>query len=461
MAIILSGGVVVNGDASFSADVKIEDEKIKELGDIKSESGDTVIDVKDKYVFPGMVDVHTHLDLDTGVTKTADNFPSGTKAAIAGGTTTIVDFATQTKGRSLKEGLQEWQEKADLGAYCDYGFHMAVIDWSSDIKAEMQDMLDMGVSSFKMYMAYKDTLQVDDGIIYEALLRARELGALIGFHCENGDLVKRMSGDLIREGKTDPYYHPLSRPDTVEEEAIFRLGEIASLTDSDIWVVHLSTEKGLEIIRKLRRRGVRIVTESCPQYLLLDESRYGKEGDKSFEAAKYVISPPLRKSADISALWQGIKKGDIDFISTDHCSFNFKGQKDLGRDDFTKIPNGASGLEHRLTLLYTYGVCENKLELTDMVRLLSKTPGEYLGLTEKGSIAVGKDADIVIYDPAAEWTISAKTQIQKADYTPYEGMKAKGRVEKVFLRGEEVYSNGAFTAERPTGKFQKRKPFKR
>lgn len=245
----------------------------------------------------------------------------------------------------------------------------------------------------------------------------------------------------------------------MEEEAIFRLGETAKLANAPIWVVHLSTEKGLNVIRRLRSEGVRIITETCPQYLLLDDSRYGGPQDESFEGAKYVISPPLRKPRDAAALWQALQSGEIDLVSTDHCAFHFKGQKELGRHDFTKIPNGASGLEHRLVLLYSYGVCEGRLKLTDLVKLLSKSPGELFGLRGKGAIAPGRDADIVVFDPCEEWMISAASQVQKADYTPYEGMKMRGKVRQVFLRGREIFADGRFTAGEPTGIFQKRRAF--
>lgn len=459
MATILKGGTVVNADAAFPADVKLDGQTISAVGTLPPEPGDTVVDVSGMYLFPGMIDVHTHLDLDTGVTRTADDFPTGTKAAIAGGTTAIVDFATQATGGSLREALAQWHEKAAQGAYCDYGFHMAIVDWNPETRREMNEMLACGVSTFKLYMAYKGSLQVDDSVIYDALLHAREQNALIGFHCENGDLVEALKKQLLDAGKTAPCYHPLSRPDTVEEEAIFRLGEMAKLTGAPVWVVHLSTEKGLNVIRRLRKDGVHVVTETCPQYLLLDDRRYGSPEDGDFEGAKYVISPPLRKPKDAAALWQALQSGEIDLVSTDHCSFHFKGQKELGRHDFTQIPNGASGLEHRLVLLYSYGVCKGRLKLTDLVRLLSKAPGTLFGFENKGAIVPGMDADIVVFDPQKEWVISADTQVQKADYTPYEGMKARGCVRQVFLRGREVFSGGSFPLGKPTGTFCPRQAF--
>lgn len=459
MATILKGGTVINAEAVFSADVKIEGERIIAVGSLQPKPDDSVLDVSGMYLFPGMIDVHTHLDLDAGAVRTADDFPSGTKAAIAGGTTAIVDFATQAKGGTLGEALKEWRDKAALGAYCDFGFHMAMVDWNPKTDREMREMLDCGVSTFKLYMAYKDTLQVDDSVIYEALTRARELGALIGFHCENGDLVEVLKKQLLCEAKTAPCYHPLSRPDTVEEEAIYRLGEIAKMADAPIWVVHLSTEKGLNVIRKLRKEGVHIVVETCPQYLLLDDRCYGTPEQKSFEGAKFVISPPLRKPQDAAALWQALQAGEVDLISTDHCAFHFKGQKELGINDFSKIPNGASGLEHRLVLMYSYGVCAQRLKLTDMVRLLSTAPAELFGFERKGAIIPGKDADIVVFDPKEEWVISAASQIQKADYTPYEGMKAYGKIRQVFLRGQSVFTKDGAIEEKPAGVFQRRNAY--
>lgn len=463
MAIVIINGTIVNHDEILSANLRIENEKITEIGDLKPQKGDRVIDAAGKYLFPGMVDVHTHLDLDTGTTKTADDFTSGTKAAIAGGTTTIVDFATQVKGKSLNHALNEWQKKADIGTYCDYGFHMAITDWEENTVSEMKDMLKAGVSSFKMYMAYKNTLQVDDMSIYQALTAVKSMGALIGFHCENGDLVAAKTKALLEGKKNSPFYHPVSRPDTVEEEAIFRLCEIALLADAPIWIVHLSTEKGLRIIEQMKAKGLDILTESCPQYLLLDESRYGSENGQSFEGAKYVMSPPLRKNTDNHALWKGLGQGTIDIISTDHCSFRWKGQKELGRNDFSKIPNGAPGLEHRLLLLYSYGVAQKHISLSRMVQTLSYTPAKKFGLANKGSISPGKDADIVVFDPSGTGKLTASAQIQNTDYTPYEGMSVSGRIERVLLRGRELYTDGRFTEttspEQPIGKFQRRSTY--
>lgn len=455
MSILIKNANVVNATASQFADLRICDGKIAEIGNLCAQDQEEVIDAGGKFVIPGCVDVHTHLDLDTGATKTADDFVTGTKAAIAGGTTTVVDFATQDHGGSLKEAMAVWQDKAKT-SYCDYGFHMAIVDWNQDIRQEMLEMVEAGVPSFKLYMAYKGGLQVDDEVIYEALNRANEIGGLIGFHCENGDIIAARCKELLAQGKTSPYYHPISRPDCVEEEAINRLCTIATLADAPIWVVHLSTEKGLRTIEHFKDLGLEIITETCPQYLVLDDSLYGKEEDTSFEAAKYVMSPPLRKPSDQRALWQGLSRQEIDIISTDHCSFSLKGQKELGRNNFTKIPNGGPGLEHRLLLLYNFGVVDGKITLQQMVRFLSEAPSRLFGLTQKGAIEVGKDADLVLLDPNQKTLISAKTQVQNLDYTPYEGWELSGKVDTVFLRGQKIYHDKQFLLDNATGRYQKR-----
>lgn len=459
MSIIVKNGTVVTSENSFVADVKIDGEKISFIGDVSPKNEDSVIDASGMYILPGAVDVHTHLDLDTGVTKTADDFFTGTRAAVSGGTTTIIDFATQSKGHSLKDAVDEWQEKADVrGAFCDYGFHMAIVDWNDSISEEMKDMVDYGISSFKMYMAYKN-LKVSDEDIYSALVRSVEVGGIIGFHCENGDLVSSICNKLITQGKTSPYFHPLSRPDTVEQEAIYRLCRIAELANSPVWVVHLSTEKGLNVIEQVKKDGVNVITETCPQYLLLDDRVYGEEDDQSFSGAKYVLSPPLRKRHDVDAMWRGINDGTIDFISTDHCSFNFS-QKQLGANNFTNIPNGGPGIEHRVNLLYNFGVKKKNITINKLVELLSTSPSRNFGLINKGSIEIGKDADIVIFDPNGKNKITAETQFQNVDYTPYEGYELDGKIQSVFLRGEKIFENGAFLEEKPKGVFQKRNPFK-
>ncbi|GKZ03919.1 dihydropyrimidinase [Paraclostridium bifermentans] len=451
MGLILQGGTIVTDVKSYKADVRIENEKIAEIGADLFKGGDEIVPINGCYLVPGGIDTHTHFDLDVGTTITADNFETGTKAAIVGGTTTILDFATQSKGHTLSDGLREWHDKSRGRCYSDYGFHMAITDWNDTTSKEMEDMINEGVTSFKMYMAYKDTLQVDDGIIFKALKRAKELGVLIGFHCENGDIISELINEFKDNNQLSPKYHQLSRPSDVEVEATYRLMKIAKTANAPVYVVHLSSKDALEEVKKARLDGVKVYTETCPQYLLLDDKLYDLDG---FESAKYVMSPPLRKKADNEALWKALEEGDIDAIGTDHCSFNYKGQKDIGINDFSKIPNGGPGVEHRMGLLYTYGVKEGKISMNKFVELTSTKAAKLFGMyPQKGSIEVGSDADIVVIDPEMKNIISAENQTQNTDYTPYEGYEVDCQFRHVFLRGIEVIKEGKLTVEHPTGKY--------
>lgn len=451
MGLILQGGTIVTDVKSYKADVRIENEKIAEIGADLFKGGDEIVPINGCYLVPGGIDTHTHFDLDVGTTITADNFETGTKAAIVGGTTTILDFATQSKGHTLSDGLREWHDKSRGRCYSDYGFHMAITDWNDTTSKEMEDMINEGVTSFKMYMAYKDTLQVDDGIIFKALKRAKELGVLIGFHCENGDIISELINEFKDNNQLSPKYHQLSRPSDLEVEATYRLMKIAKTANAPVYVVHLSSKDALEEVKKARLDGVKVYTETCPQYLLLDDKLYDLDG---FESAKYVMSPPLRKKADNEALWKALEEGDIDAIGTDHCSFNYKGQKDIGINDFSKIPNGGPGVEHRMGLLYTYGVKEGKISMNKFVELTSTKAAKLFGMyPQKGSIEVGSDADIVVIDPEIKNIISAENQTQNTDYTPYEGYEVDCQFRHVFLRGIEVIKEGKLTVEHPTGKY--------
>lgn len=451
MGLILQGGTIVTDIKSYKADVRIKNEKIAEIGSDLFKEGDEIVPINGCYLVPGGIDTHTHFDLDVGTTITADNFETGTKAAIVGGTTTILDFATQSKGNTLNDGLREWHDKSSGRCYSDYGFHMAITDWNDTTSKEMEDMINEGVTSFKMYMAYKDTLQVDDGIIFKALKRAKELGVLIGFHCENGDIINELINECKENNQLSPKYHQISRPVDLEVEATYRLMKIAKTANAPVYVVHLSSKAALEEVKKARLDGVKVYTETCPQYLLLDDKLYDLDG---FESAKYVMSPPLRKKVDNEALWKALEDGDIDAIGTDHCSFNYKGQKDIGINDFSKIPNGGPGVEHRMGLLYTYGVKEGKISMNKFVELTSTKAAKLFGMyPQKGSIEVGSDADIVVIDPEMKNTISAENQTQNTDYTPYEGYEVDCQFRHVFLRGIEVIKEGKLTVEYPTGKY--------
>lgn len=454
MSLILKGGKIVSDKITYFSDIRVDGGKIVEIGENLESKDCEIVDVSGSYIIPGGIDTHTHFDLDTGTTITADDFISGTKAAIAGGTTTILDFATQSKGKSLKAGLEEWHHKARNKAYCDYGFHMAITDWSDSVCDEMDEMIKQGVSSFKLYMAYKGTLQVDDSIIYKALEKSKNIGAIIGFHCENGDLVCELVDKNLKENHISPQYHATSRPPMLEAEATSRLMKIAELTKSKVCVVHLSCKESLDEVLKAKERGVDVVVETCPQYLLLNEDKYKLEG---FEGAKYVMSPPLRNVKNNDILWKALEQNQIDTIGTDHCSFNYKKQKELGIDDFSKIPNGAPGVEHRVGFLYTYGVSTNKISINRMVELLSTNPAKIYGLyPQKGTIEVGSDADLVVLNPNKTKVIKAENQVQNVDYTPYENYRLNCEIERVYLRGKEVSRNGKIIDNFPTGKYLKR-----
>lgn len=438
-ALLIKNGRVVVPEKTFDGDIRVEQGKITAIGPHLPEDGCEVYNAANCLLFPGFIDGHTHLDMGTGATITADDFTTGTRAAICGGTTTLIDFATQDRGMTLAQALETWHKKADGRSCCDFAFHMAITDWNETTRAEIADMVKVGITSFKLYMAY-DNLRVTDGEIYEILREVGRVHGIIGVHCENGDLVNEMIRENLRAGHLTPNYHPLSRPDFVEAEAISRYCYLAQAANVPIHIVHLSTALGLSEVRKARARGIKVYLETCPQYLTLDDSLYG---DGDFEAAKYVCSPPLRGLEDQAALWSALKSGEIHTISTDHCSFNFKGQKELGRDDFSKIPNGMPGLEHRPVTIYTTGVAAGRITENDMARLCSENAARLFGLyPRKGVLAVGSDADIVVWDPETRGVIKAALQHHNCDYTPYEGMRIRGMAKAVFLRGQLAAENG-------------------
>ena len=374
--------------------------------------------------------------------------------ALAGGTTTVLDFAEPQRGASLQSALETWHQRADNVASCHYGFHMTIKDWDPRIRSELRAMTTAGVTSYKVYMAY-DNLRLSDGVIYEVLKATAAEGAVVGCHCENGDLVTAGIAAQKAAGHLGTEAHPLSRPPLVEAEAVNRYLAIAELAGTPVNIVHLSTRRGLEAVRAARARGQKLYVETCPQYLLLDDSRYGLP---NFEGAKYVFSPPARSLDDQAALWEGIATGDIDTMGTDHCSFDFHGVKELGRRDFSKIPNGLPGVEHRAALMYHFGVGQGRMALHDLVRLLAEQPAKLFGMwPQKGCLAVGSDADVVIFDPARTWTITAQEQVQAVDYTPYEGMTLTGKPEAVFLSGQLAAQDGKVVLE-GQGQFVHRGP---
>lgn len=432
MKYLLKNGSVVSGTEVRSADILIENEKIAAIGkDLEDESAET-IDVSGKLLFPGFIDGHTHFDLEVAGTVTADDFETGTRAALLGGTTFVIDYASQDKGgHTLKEGLEKWHKKADGKCSCDYSFHMSVVEWNEETEKEIQDMIDEGITSFKLYMTYPAML-VDDRDMYKILKKLAECGCFAGVHCENAGVIDALIDEAKKEGRSGPENHPLVRPDTLEAEAVHRLLVIAKEAGAPVMVVHLTNRRAYEEILRARAQGQTVYAETCPQYLLLDDSVYSKP---DFQGAVYVCAPPIRKKEDQECLWEALKKDEIQTVATDQCSFTLE-QKALGKEDFTKIPGGLPGVQTRGTLLYTYGVRTGKISVEQMCKLLSENPAKLYGVyPRKGALLPGSDADIVVFDPEKEDVISAKTHAYNTDNNPFEGFALHGGIDKVFLRG--------------------------
>ncbi len=444
MKYLFKNGTVVSGRGTRRADVLVENEKILQVGRNLSDPLARAIDVTGKLLMPGFIDAHTHFDLDVCNTTTADDFDSGTKSAIRGGTTTIVDFACPNKGESLHHGLDLWHRKADGKCWCDYGFHMTIDDWNAEIEKEIDDMYAAGISSFKMYMTYP-AMMIGDEAMYKALKKLKEKGGICGVHCENSGVINALIEEKKAAGEMGVSSHPETRPDFLEAEAVSRLLRIAQAVDIPVVIVHLTNAATLAEVTAARRRGQKVYVETCPQYLVLDDSVYYNE-DFS-RAARYVCAPPLRKPEDCRALWAGLRKGDIQTISTDHCAFTLA-QKDAGRGDFTKIPGGLPGVEARGELVYSFGVTTRKISLATMCKVLSENPAKLYGMfPRKGVIAPGADADIVVYDPQADHILRAEDMVSRADYTPYEGFVTHGSVNQVWLRGKLMVENGHVIGE--------------
>ena len=445
MKTLFRGGTVVTGHGTRRADVLVDGETVAAVGRGLSAEGARVVDCAGKLLLPGFIDAHTHFDLDVCNTTTADDFASGSRAALRGGTTTVVDFACPNKGETLHQGLRLWHEKADGKCACDYGFHMTIDDWNPTIEAEIDDMYDEGITSFKMYMTYP-AMMIGDEAIYHALRKLREKGGISGFHCENSGVIDALVSERKAAGDNGVWCHPRVRPDYLEAEAVGRLMRIAQAADVPVIVVHTTNAQALAEIRAARRRGQKVYVETCPQYLCLDDSVYDKED--WLESAKYVCSPPIRKKADQDALWRALQTGEVQTISTDHCSFTTQ-QKLAGRDDFTAIPGGIPGVETRGELIYTYGVAAGRMTLPGMVRALSENPAKLYGMfPRKGVIAPGADADIVVYDPEAHHVLHAADMVSRCDYSPYEGVTTKGSIAQVWLRGTLAVDHGALQPTR-------------
>ena len=452
MKTLLKGGTVVSGEGVTRADVLLDGETIAAVGEHLCADGAAVVDCGGKLLFPGFIDAHTHFDLHVSGTVTADDFLTGSRAALRGGTTMVIDYATPEKGETLAFGLASWREKAEGKAFCDYSFHMTIDDWNEGISREIDDMADAGISSYKMYMTYP-AMMIGERDMYFALKRLKEVGGIAGVHCENSGVIDALILDAKAKGRMSPSSHPRTRPAPLEAEAVSRLLRIAQVADVPVIIVHLSTREALEEVRAARRRGQTVYVETCPQYLLLEDSVYDRED--YLEAAKFVCAPPIRTAADQDALWDGLKNGDIQTVATDHCSFTLE-QKMAGKEDFTKIPGGLPGVEHRGALLYTAGVAAGRISASDMCRVLSENAAKLYGCyPQKGVIAPGSDADIVVYDPQADGIIAAKDQLQNTDYTPYEGICTAGSIAQVYLRGALAVENGAVLAG-PDGSFIRR-----
>ena len=434
----------------------IDDETIVAIGANLAGEGTTVdetIDASGKYVIPGAIDVHTHMELPFGGTFAKDTFETGTRAAAFGGTTTIVDFAVQSRGASLREGLDAWHAKAEGNAVADYGFHMIMSDVNDGTLKEMDQLVAEGVPDFKLFTAYPGVFYSDDGAIFRAMQQTGKNGGLIMMHAENGMAIDIVAADLVNDGKTDPLYHGIARYPIFEGEATNRVIRLAEAAQVPVYIVHLSARDALNAVRDARDRGSQAFAETCPQYLFLtiDDMANG------FEGAKFVCSPPLRSADHQDELWTGLIKDDLQVVATDHCPFDFEGQKDLGKGDFRKVPNGLPGVEDRVDLLHDGGVVGGRITRERWVEVIATAPAKLFGMyPRKGAVAVGSDADLVVYDPAATRTISAKTHHMNVDYSCYEGRRVQGRSDVVLSRGSVIVRDGEFTGRKGHGRFVKR-----
>ncbi len=456
-SLLISNGTVVTATDKYQADVYIEGETVSMIGAQLDVSADREIDASGCYLFPGGIDAHTHMELPFMGTHASDSFATGTLAGLHGGTTTIIDFAIQTQGDTLEAALEAWHMKADGHAVGDYAFHCAVTDFNDDTRKEIPHVIkEHGINSFKVFMAYKGALMVDDRQMFELMEELVEYGGIITTHCENGDMVDRNIEKNLAAGNTSPKYHMLSRPAICEAEAAGRAIDLAQQSGCSLYIVHTTCEESLNRVKLATLRNQKVHVETCIQYLLLDESYYFKDG---FEGAKVVMSPPLRKKKDQEALWAGINQNLIQHVATDHCPFCMD-QKAMGKDDFSKIPNGAPGIENRFELLYSEGVTKGRIGLNKFVEMTSTGAAKIFGLfPRKGTIAVGSDADIIIFDPETRHTISADTHHMNVDYNPYEGWEVQGKARTTILRGTVAIDAGKALVSEGFGKYQKRPPF--
>lgn len=440
MDMLIKNGTIVNFDKSYKGNIHISDGKISAIDKLSPAKADITIDATGQYVFPGGIDPHVHFHLPGPAGFSADDFNTGSKAALYGGTTSFIDFVTPQKGQNLFEALEERKKEAE-NSFTYHTFHLSPVEWRDSIPGEIKQCVDRGIKSFKIYMAYLDTIGLKTEDIRKVMHAVAQAGGMVTVHCELGEEVDRLRKMYIQNNQTSPEFHPKSRPDWVEADAVKLAIEMAHEAGCPIYIVHVSTKKSIDHIRKAQQKGQRVFAETCPQYLLLDESKYYGDFDAT---APFIISPPLRKKTDIEALWEAIADGTIQTISTDHCPFTMA-KKKTGLNDFTKIPNGAAGVEHRLALVYSYGVLQGKITLNQFVNLVSTQPAKIFGLyPQKGAIQAGADADLVIWNPDTENIISAKTHHQHCDINIYEGIKTKGAPEFIISKGKILIKSGIF-----------------
>lgn len=456
MSILIKNGRIITATDDYIADIFIEKETITAIGKKLGFSADETIDASGKLVFPGGVDPHVHLALPVMNTVSSDDYETGTKAALFGGTTTIIDFANQTKGRSLHSALIEWNKKSENKAYTDYSYHLAVTDYDSNTRPEIKELIETeGISSFKTFMAYKDTMMIDDGQMVGLMQEVNKHGGMVTVHATNGDVIDHLVNMHRSEGKLAPMYHYLSQPEITEAEASGRFIDMAYLNDVPAYIVHMTCEGAVNKVRNACKRNQKVFVETCIQYLLLDASLYENDG---FEGAKWVMSPPLRQEKDRKALWAAINQGLIQVVATDHCPFRMS-QKELGITDFSKIPNGHPAIEHRIELLYSEGVLKKRISINKFVEVTSTNSAKIFGMfPKKGTIAIGSDADIIIFDPSLVHVISANTHHHNCDYSAYEGWKVTGKCTTVLLRGKIAVDDNMLNIDKGYGQFLKRGP---
>jgi dihydropyrimidinase len=458
MSVLIKGGRIVTAADDFVADVLVEGERISLIGAELDATADRTIDAGGKYVLPGCIDPHTHLDMPFGGTVTIDDFESGQGSAACGGTTCHVDFCIQGQGQTFAQALDGWHAKANGKTLIDYGFHIAITDLRDEERLEeLATLPEQGITSYKLFMAYKNVLQVDDETLFRAMEVAAASGALVMVHAENGDAIDVLVREALARGDTAPIHHALTRPPELEGEATNRAVQLARIAGSPLYVVHVTCREAVEPIRRARAQGWSVWGETCTQYLFRSVDDLARP---DFEGAKYVYSPPARDAANHDVLWDAVRTDALSAISTDHCAFLWDGQKTLGKDDFTKIPNGGPGLEDRLKMIHHFGVRNGRISLNRMVDLLSTQPAKLFGLyPRKGTIAVGADADLVVFDPERRETLTASAHHSKCDYNLYEGTEVVGAPEHVLLRGSVLVEDGELVATPGTGRFVRRARF--